>query len=160
MATLIQRYGITPKWGIEAKEHESLLVNSLSFSGQVSEYEQKGSNGNVIGWLAYDQRADWTMSAAMRVNPELDGQGNIIHAWYSMATLLTLNNFAEYNSGLVFNEEIGVEIEGNNPSTVSTRAETSICKTVSSTMTAGEARSLELTGTVYNFNNQPCLDQP
>lgn len=130
MAKLLS-YGTVPVWGIKYRESNAYLLNTLSFNGAVQEYESKGNYGNIIGYLAYDQRADFTMNAAVNAAVELDELPKA-------ATLITLNNFEV--SGLQFNPDLG-----------NGKTATSIVKTPSSTMTAGDAMTIDIQGTVYNF---------
>lgn len=122
--------GTVPYWGISGKQDAHLLINSISFTPQLSEQEFKGMAGNVIGWMAYDQRIDWSISAGY-----LTGGLPLFASLYS----IPIFGSAQYQ----FNPGIGQSLDITQTA--------SICKTVETSYTSGEAMQVTLSGSIYSF---------
>jgi len=131
MANVIS-YGVAPRWGVYGSDVSTMgiLINSISTTPNVSEYQTKGGAGQTIGWLAYDQWIDWSIQAA------LVGDGSNLPAFASLYTtpVLTKQSTLFFHGG------------GDRPKNVS------ICKTIATTQTAGDAYQVTLNGTLYAFD--------
>ncbi len=131
----ILTYGETPLWAVATPEKPGYLVNSISFTASTQQYESKGNTGAVIGLLIYDQKIDWQMNTAIS---QQKTEGDSPAQLAVIGEELTLNNYEQSNAK--FNPAIG-----------GGTAATSILLNISESMSAGEARSYDLSGSVYNF---------
>lgn len=134
MANVIT-YGVAPRWGLEKNVNEglnTLLINSVSTTPNVSEYLTKGGGGQTIGYVAYDQYIDWTVQGV------LTGSGDGLPRFASVFSVDAIEKQARlFNSGGV----------GDLAATVF-----SVAKTVATTQTAGDAYQLTINGSIYPFN--------